>query len=372
MSRLRLAVIGAGHLGRLHAKLATQTELFQLVGIVDPSEESRRQVAQQLDVPVFEQIGSLASSIDAAVVAAPSVHHHVVAKELLDHGIHLLVEKPLAVTSEQAQDLVEFATERGVILQVGHIEQFNPAVRAARLAVERPLYIESVRTSGFTFRSTDIGAVLDLMIHDLDIILSFVKAPIREIHALGTSVMGGHEDMAQARLHFENGCVANLTASRTSFKAQRTMQIFGQDVFGDLDFAEPALRLIHRSDQLSEGRFDVAELLPEQRQHFQQHLFDELLPIEEVDLESTNPLLDELKDFGHAILSGHPVQVTGLQGYHAVKVAERVLAAIDEHASDVLRHGFRVAGNHVRTSADLPITRPVRPIGQADQRRKAG
>ena len=372
MSRLRLAVIGAGHLGRIHARLAKAMDLFQLVGVVDPVDSARRQAVEELNVPVYEGHRALYGQIDAAVVAVPTVHHHSVAMDLLRQGVHVLVEKPLAMTGAEATDIVETANERGVVLQVGHIEQFNPALNAARSLIERPLYIDAVRTSGYTFRSTDIGVVLDLMIHDLDIVFSLVNSPIREIRALGVSVMGNHEDMAQVRLQFENGCVANLTASRASYCLQRTMQVFGEGIFLDLDFAAPALRVIRPVPQLQRRQFDFHNLSVHQREHYKQHLFDELLPIEDVQLESRNALLDELKDFGTAIRTRRAPHVTGQQGWDVITAAEQILAVIAAHAEEVRRDDAFVTGDGSVLDVVRPSVWPAEQEADLGRQRKAG
>lgn len=372
MNPLRLAVIGAGHLGKFHARLALDLDLFQLVGVVDRIESVRQQAAAELEVAVYSDHHALNGKIDAAVVAAPTVHHHSVTMDLLRQGIHVFVEKPLAATSAQAREMVQLATEQGLILQVGHIEQFNPAWETARNLVERPFYIDAVRTSGYTFRSTDIGVVLDLMIHDLDIVFSLVNSPIRDLHAIGTSVMGNQEDMAQARLLFENGCVANFTASRVSYDSQRTMQVFGDDIFMRLDFSAPALRIIRPASPLCKKEFDVHQLTAQQREHYKEHLFEELLPTEDLQLASHNALLEELKDFGTAIQTRCTPRVTGQQGYTAVLVAEHILSAIATHAEEIqLQQTVRIpetSNSPMSQPAPWAATHHSDPFGQ----RKAG
>ncbi len=211
--RIRLAVIGAGHLGRIHARLAQQVEGVDVVGVVDPLPEARRLAEAHCQAPVLADYHDLLDKIDAAVVATPTRFHHVVSVELLERGIHLLVEKPLATTVAEADAMLAAACRQGAIVQVGHIERFNPSWNQPEVLplVRDPKYIEAARCSGYTFRSTDIGVVLDLMIHDLDLALHFAHSPVRNVQAFGISVLGSNEDLAQARLEFANGCVANLT-----------------------------------------------------------------------------------------------------------------------------------------------------------------
>ena len=332
MTRLRLAVIGAGHLGRIHTSLANTLDEFDVVGVVDPSNIARQRATEELGIETFASRDKLLGGfVDAAVVATPTALHHEIGLELLQNGVHVLMEKPLCRTALEADELVAAADRNGVILQVGHIEQFNPAFEAIRPFVDGPKYIESVRTSGYTFRSMDIGVVLDLMIHDLDIILSLVRSPVTEVHALGISLMGQHEDMAQARLSFQNGCVANLSASRTSFHTERTMQLYGEQAFATIDFAVPSARCVRPSSHIRERKVNVAELPVKHRQYLKEHLFDELLPIEDLQIDPCNALLEELTDFAASILEHRAPRVTGRQGRQAIAVAERILQQIEAH-----------------------------------------
>lgn len=334
MTRLRLAVIGAGHLGRIHARLAHEIEQFQLVGVVDPSNEAREQAARELGVPVFANHASVVTRIDAAVIATPTVCHQAVGMDLLQRGIHLLVEKPLAANASQANGLVKAARDHGLVLQVGHIEQFNPALEAARSLLEHPMYVEAIRTSSYTFRSTDIGVVLDLMIHDLDIVMTIVKSGVKQVHALGLSVFGKDEDMAQVRLEFHNGCVANLTASRTSYCSQRNMQVFGEDGYVFLDFARPSARSVRPSALFRERPLDIHGLSAHERNYWKDHVFDELLLTEDLKVSPRNALLEELYDFATSVQSGQSPRVTGEQGRDTLVIAEQILAKIRAHRWD--------------------------------------
>lgn len=339
MKRLKLAVIGGGHLGRIHARLARSIEQIDLIGIVDPDPHARQQAQRDCRTAAFAHHRQIAGQIDAAVVAVPTIHHHAVGRELLEQGIHLLVEKPLASSLTQALQLTDAARRQGVVLQVGHVERFNPALSTALPFIKSPKYIEATRTSGFTFRSTDIGVVLDLMIHDLDVIISLVGSDLVSVEALGVSVFGDHEDMAQARLVFDNGCVAQLTASRCSFQAQRTMQLFSWRGYVGIDFGSHDVRMVRPSDVLLNRQFDVSTLAAPEKERLREHLFRDLLPMEQLVVEQRNAIQDELHDFVAAIQQSRPPRVTGQQACQAIEIAERVLAQVAAHQWNGMGHG---------------------------------
>ncbi|MEX0977936.1 MAG: Gfo/Idh/MocA family oxidoreductase, partial [Pirellulales bacterium] len=214
MNNLKLAVVGAGHLGRIHARLLAEMSDVELVGIVDPLPTARDKAAADCGTSALADHRLLMGRVDGAVIATPTRLHHAVALDFLRAGTPLLVEKPLAATVAEADELVETARRHGTVLQVGHIERFNPAFVAAAGRVGRPRYVDAVRAAPFTGRSTDIGVVHDLMIHDIDLVLSLVDAPLVRVEAVGLPILGQNEDVAQARLEFADGCVANLSASR--------------------------------------------------------------------------------------------------------------------------------------------------------------
>ncbi|HEY2761577.1 MAG TPA: Gfo/Idh/MocA family oxidoreductase, partial [Pirellulales bacterium] len=260
--KIRLAVIGAGHLGRIHARLAQQIPEFELVGVADPLHEARQLAEAECPVPVVADYREFLGRIDAAVVATPTRFHHAVSVSLLAQGIHVLIEKPLATSVAEADEILAAANQHGRIVQVGHIERFNPAWnrREVMPLVRQPKYIEASRCSGYTFRSTDIGVVLDLMIHDLDLALHFANSPVRHVQALGISVLGEHEDVAQARLEFANGCVANLSASRISFKQLRHMQVWSDQGCVTFDFATRAATTICPVTEVLQREFDLDDI----------------------------------------------------------------------------------------------------------------
>ena len=237
MTKLRVAVIGAGHLGRIHTRLLKTQSEVDLVAVADPSPSAQQQIIDEFEVNVVSDYRKLIDQIDAAVVATPTRMHFEIANELLNANIHTLIEKPLTDSVSDARELAHAAEENGCVVQVGHVEQFNPAIQSALGLVGQPKFIQATRMSGYTFRSTDIGVVHDLMIHDIDLINSMFEGELVETRATGVSMFGHNEDVAHARLQFSCGGVANLTASRCSFQAERTFQIFGSDGFAYADLA---------------------------------------------------------------------------------------------------------------------------------------
>jgi len=330
VNRLRVAVVGAGHLGRIHARLLSSIPEVELVGVVDPVEQVRQRVAEEFGTRAFASHLEVADQIDAVVVATTTDHHRDVGVDLLNRGIHALIEKPIARTVAEANELTEAASRNNVVLQVGHVERFNAAWQAATPFIRRPVFIEAVRSGGYTFRSTDIGAVLDLMIHDLDLVLSIVRSKVVEVDAVGTTIFGPHEDMAHAHLKFANGCVANLNASRTSFQAQRKMQIVSERAYVGVDFAEQTAKLIRPSKKVMRREIDVRQLDVDQRQRMQHNLFTDLLPVRELPVKENNAIFDEQCDFLHCIRTGDTPQISGQQARDHLVVAEQILEQIRE------------------------------------------
>lgn len=336
MKPYRIAVFGAGHLGRIHTRLLRAREDVTIVGVVDPVPAARDSVANEFQVPAADHLDALdgmhdqsfAKPLDAAIVATPTAYHHEVALELLERGVHVFVEKPITTTTAQADELIAAVERRDLVLQVGHVERFNPAWQAAARLAPAPRYVEAVRTSGYAFRSTDIGVVLDLMIHDLDIVLSLVGEQVIDVSAVGCTVVGPHEDFAQARLTFANGCVANLTASRTSCQTQRTVQVFGEGAIAQVDFGAGTARLMRPGTELAAGRFDVNRLTLAEKTSLKDRFFQEVVPVEEVTVEKRNAIADEQTDFLDAIRTQRPPLVSGSDGRRALGIAERVLSQL--------------------------------------------
>jgi len=332
VKKLRLAVVGAGRLGGFHAQKIAERNDTELTAVVDPMSESRHRVAAQCRAEALPDCAELPGRIDAAVIAAPTRLHHRLALDLLRSGIHLLVEKPICRTRAEADELVEAGQRHRVVLQVGHVERFNPAFAAAAARVEKPKYIEAVRAGPFTFRSTDVGVVLDLMIHDIDLVLAMVRSPVRRVEALGLSVLGGHEDVANARLQFENGCVATLSASRVSYEPVRRMHVWSLRSFAAIDFATRAVNVVCPSEALLRRQFDVDALTAEQVEHYRRHLPEEHLPRERLQFEAVDALSLQLEDFVDAIRTARHPRVSGEAGRDALAVAEQILARIHTHA----------------------------------------
>jgi len=327
---LKLAVIGTGHLGRIHARLIAGMDGAELFAVADPVEEPRQAVAAEHGCRAVADYHDLIGQIHGAVVATPTSLHHEVAHTLLSAGIHTLIEKPITSTVAEADDLLELAAENERVVQVGHVERFNPGFTSARSSIDRPKYIEAVRAGGYTFRSTDVSVVLDLMIHDIDLVLSLVQSPLAEVDALGVCVFGPHEDIVQARLTFESGCIANLTASRTSFRPQRSMDVYSAAGFAGIDFGGRTAQVVSVGEQLQRG-VDVHALSVEEKDHMREHLFTELLPLKEIQPPQSNAISDELHDFCRAIRTGCTPLVSGRAGRDALQVAQAVVESVHQH-----------------------------------------
>ncbi|QDU90081.1 Dehydrogenase [Pirellulimonas nuda] len=339
MTPIRIAIVGAGRLGTFHARQAAELEALEVVAVCDPFQASREKLAAEIGVEPVADYRSLIGRVDAAVIATPTVSHFEVASRLLEAGVHALVEKPVTPTCEQANELVELAEAKGLTLQVGHVERFNPAFEAVRGEVSSPKFIQATRTSGYTFRSTDIGVVLDVMIHDIDLAISLAASPVVEVQAMGLSVLGGHEDMVDARLRFANGCVAHLTASRVSYQQQRTMQVFSDRAFAAIDFQTRKATTLHPRPDVLARQFSVPGLDAAQVEHYRENLFDTLLVKSEHEWPAVNAIGEELKDFARAITTGDPPRVSGVAARDALAVAEQILDSVATHAWDGKRVG---------------------------------
>ncbi|MFK8110831.1 MAG: Gfo/Idh/MocA family oxidoreductase [Rubripirellula sp.] len=331
MSKLRVAVIGAGHLGRIHAKLLGQVEGAELVAISDPFEAAREHAAELFSVPTYADYRDCIGKIDAAVIAAPTDAHASIADDLLKAGKHLMVEKPLTIKGVDATRLAMHASAKRLTLQVGHVERFNPAFTALEDLAVDVKYIEAVRASSFPGRCLDVGVVMDLMIHDLDLVLSMTDAPVKSVSASGLALISSHEDLAETRIEFECGLVANLKASRVSPTAARNMQVFGSNGFAEIDFGAPALSVVKPCDTVVNRVFDLSAET-ENPLGYSGELFSQRLKCETLELEPRNAILDELHDFVISIQTGVSPTVDGDAGARAVVVAEQVLESIEQRA----------------------------------------
>ncbi|HTU16746.1 MAG TPA: Gfo/Idh/MocA family oxidoreductase [Gemmataceae bacterium] len=332
MSRLRVGVVGVGHLGKEHARILATLPEVKLVGVADPNVSQVEAVAQRCGTRAFTDHHALLSLVDAAVIAAPTSHHAALAADFLAHGLPLLVEKPMASTVRQAEEMIELAERHGTLLQVGHIERFNPAFEELRRYPLQPKFITCERYSGFSGRSTDIGVVLDLMIHDLDLVLALVQAPVRTVEALGVAVLGGNEDLAQARVTFTNGCVADLKASRVHPTPVRCMHVFGPEGFAGVDFARRHLTLMQPSEHLQHRRLDSRHLDAATLASLKTELFGRHVQVQELDCNAGDQLTRELQEFLQCVRTGRRPRVDGTSGRDALALAGRILDSLRAHA----------------------------------------
>ncbi len=369
MSKLKVAVIGAGHLGKIHARLAKGNDQFEVVGIVEPVAAARAQISTELQLPTFEDIKPLIGNLDAAIVATPTVYHYDVASSLLRAGVHVLVEKPLASTAEQADRLVQIARRHDLVLQVGHVERFNPSWTAVQPHLGTAKYIECVRAGAYSGRSTDIGVVHDLMIHDIDLVLSLVRSQVISVSACGVALLGQHEDLAEARVHFANGCVANFKASRISLEATRRMSLFTTTSMAEIDFSKNETRVIKPSLEILDREVHLDQLSAEERHAAKSTIFGELFTVETLPAEPRNAILDEQNDFALSIRTHASPIVTGEDATNALKLAAQILEQISKH---------RWEGESSRpwqigpTASPAPKILPMPQPGQRKPNRKAG
>ncbi len=306
---LRMAVVGTGYLGRFHAQKYQQLDQCELVAIADPDPVRGANVAQEVSTQAVASHLDLIGQVDAVSVASPTQTHFAVAKDLLEAGVHVLVEKPMTVTPQEAQSLVDIAAANSLTLQVGHLERFNPALLSVADQITAPIFIESHRLAPFTKRGADVNVVLDLMIHDIDIILNLVDADVAAIHANGAPVISDEPDIANVRIEFTNGCVANVTASRVSGKRERRMRFFQKDTYIAIDFQENATRVcrVDRSDNAP-----VTE--------------DGVPAIDCIDqsLDKGDAILAEIEAFCIAIREGSRPIVSGEDGLKALRTAVEI------------------------------------------------
>ena len=332
MERLRAAVVGVGHLGRQHARIYAGMEEVELVAVVDRDEARAREVAAQFHSRACTDVAQLDLPLDLVSVVVPTKLHYEVATRFLERRVAVLVEKPMTRTVEEAQRLAAQARACGVCLQVGHVERFNPALRAAQRFEIALRFIEAHCFAPFSFRSIDIGVVHDLMIHDLDIVLHLVKSPLKEVRAVGGTLLSGHEDIASARLEFEDGAVANLTASRVSLEPMRRTRVFSRDFFLSLDLGKRYAFLARKpagfDARLAETWARIAATPPEELPRIAASAFRDLIEIEELTLDDAEPLEAELASFVRAVRDGTPPEVSADEALRALEVADAVIAQI--------------------------------------------
>jgi len=311
MQKVKSAVIGVGYLGRFHAQKYHQLENAELIAVCDANIENARKVAEELGVEAVTDYRELVGKVDAVSIVVPTQLHFEVAKAFLDVGTHVMLEKPITVTVEQAQILVDIAKEKDVIFQVGHLERFNPAILALDSSLTQSLFIESHRVAPFNPRGADVSVILDLMIHDIDIILDIVNSPVTHISAKGVAVLSNDIDIANARLEFENGCVANVTASRAGMKSERKMRLFQHDAYISIDFQNKTLG-IHRKG--SGEMFPGVANIESDEQAFAQG----------------DALLSEIESFLNCIQTRQPPVVSGEDGKRALETAMEITRLLSE------------------------------------------
>ena len=316
---LKVGVLGAGHLGKIHLKLLKQSSKYKLVGFYDADKENSEKVAAEFGYTAYKDLDQLISDVDVVDVVTPTLAHFDVAKKVISAKRHLFIEKPITNTFEEAEELIKMASENGVKGQVGHVERFNPAFRSVVDRIENPMFIEAHRLAEFNPRGTDVPVVLDLMIHDIDAILSVVKSEVKSINASGVSVISDTPDIANARIEFENGCVANLTASRISMKNMRKSRFFQRDAYISVDFLEKKCEVVKMKDAPTTPD-EFAMILQNAEGVKKQIYFDN------PSVSPNNAILDELETFADAINNDTTPIVTLEQGAKALKIAKEVIA----------------------------------------------
>ncbi len=308
---MKVAVIGVGHLGRWHADKYAAAENCKLVAVVDTDLNAAQAVADKHGAEATTDYQDVLSHVDAVSLVVPTSAHFAIARDCLEAGIHCLIEKPITETVDEAQQLIDIARERGLVLQVGHIERFNSVMMDIDALLEQPKFIESTRLAPFTPRATDVSVILDLMIHDIDIILELIASPVQHISASGISVLSDEIDIANARLEFTSGCVANVTASRISRKRERKLRIFQKDAYISADFQDKILAVNRKGENTMD------------------HGFNEITHSEKA-YEDTDALNLEVLDFLRAIQTGATPKVTGEDGKRALQTAIEITRLINQ------------------------------------------
>lgn len=319
---LKVGVLGAGHLGKIHLRLLNESKKYELIGFYDADSSNGEKVSADFGYNYFNNLDNLIDAVDVIDIVTPTLSHFDCAKKSIEKGKHIFIEKPITHTLEQANSLLALEAKYGVKGQVGHVERFNPAFTAVKNAIKQPMFIESHRLAEFNPRGTDVPVVLDLMIHDIDAILSVVNSEVKQINASGVSVISQSPDIANARLEFENGCVANLTASRISLKNMRKSRFFQKDAYISVDFLEKKVEVVKMKDAPKEpGDFDM---ILQNAEGIKKQIY-----FENPTIETNNAILDELESFADAINNNTTPIVSLTQGTQALKVALQIIAAFN-------------------------------------------
>jgi predicted dehydrogenase len=315
---LKAGVLGAGHLGKIHLRLLEESEKYELVGFYDPFTENAEKVAKEFGYTLFNSIEELIDAVDIVDIVTPTLSHFDCAKQAIEKGKHIFIEKPITNTLQEAEAIRTLASQQHVRGQVGHVERFNPAFTAVKDMIDTPMFIETHRLAEFNPRGTDVPVVLDLMIHDIDIILSVVHSKVKNVHASGISVISETPDIANARIEFENGCVANLTASRISMKNMRKSRFFQKDAYISIDFLEKKSEVVKMKD-VPESPDEFAMILQNAEGVKKQIYFDN------PEVTPNNAILDELESFADAVVNDTTPIVSLHQGTEALRVAQMII-----------------------------------------------
>jgi len=320
---LKIGVLGAGHLGKIHIKCIKEIEDYELVGFYDPSHEAAAKAEEEYGVKAYADMDELIDACDVIDIVTPTLSHYECAVKSIRSSKHIFIEKPITNTVDEAKHLITLAEEANVKVQVGHVERYNPAFTAARSYIQHPMFIETHRLAQFNPRGTDVSVILDLMIHDLDIVLSIVKSNVRRISASGVAVVSDTPDITNARIEFDNGCVANLTASRISLKNMRKTRIFQKDAYVSIDFLDKEAEVVRMSNVEGEPdplsvTIDLGEGKGVKEIYF-----------EKPNVEANNAIKDELAAFATAINLDQNPEVTIHDGYNALDIAHKIIEKLD-------------------------------------------
>ena len=331
----RIAVVGAGRMGKLHARVWSEMVGAELACVVDSNKAAAEAVARQRNTVALTNVEEAVAISDAAIIAVPTLAHLAAARPFVAAGKCVLIEKPISNDIAGAEELIAMAERRGASVQVGHTERFNPAVVAMQKHAIRPKFIEAHRISPFTFRSADVGVVLDMMIHDIDLVLMLAGGKVRGIHAVGVNVLGAHEDICNARLVFDNGCVANITASRLAIKTERKMRIFSEEAYLSVDYGKKVGLVVQKSqnlDLIQMARDMKVEDLAELAQNID---YAKLLKVEQLVVDdSAEPLRRQAEAFLATVRDGAPPVVSGAAGLAAVRVAQQIVESVKHYKWD--------------------------------------
>ena len=325
---LKIGVLGAGHLGKIHLNCIKQIEEYDLIGFFDPADETAKAVEAETGIRAFASIDTLIDAVDVVDIVTPTIRHFECASKALQKRRHVFIEKPIVATPDKANALKRLADEAGVKVQVGHVERFNPAFIAAEPFIGEPLFVEAHRLALFNPRGTDVPVVLDLMVHDLDILLTIVKSPVRHISASGVSIVSPTPDITNVRIEFENGAVANLTASRLSLKNMRKTRIFQKGAYISVDFLDKVAEIVRLNDQIDESNPLSATITLGDGSEKQ-------ITFERPEVHPINAIKTELESFYSAIVHNTTPTVTIDDGINVLKLAYRILDAVDESTAKV-------------------------------------